>query len=194
MRWWFGQLLAWLVVLCVGTVLLAAVLVPRVVGATPYTVLTDSMEPTYPPGALVVVRPTPFEDLRVGDVITYQIESGKPEVATHRIIDFTVNLTGERRAITRGDANAIPDREPVRDVQVRGRLWYSVSYLGYVSNVITGRQRQQVLVATITFLVLYSAYMFASAGRDHLTKRRDGQPPDEPDVQPPDRPTEAVPT
>jgi signal peptidase len=177
-RWWFGQLLAWLVMLSITAVLGAAVLVPRVSGATPYTVLTGSMEPGYPPGTLVVVRPTSFDKLRVGDIITYQIESGEPEVATHRIVDFTFNLAGDRRAITQGDANSIPDREPVRDVQVRGRLWYSVAYLGYVNNLVTGRQRQQVLVATVTFLVLYSAYMFASAGKEQWQKRRNEPEPE----------------
>ncbi len=42
-----------LVVLVLGVV----VVVPKVGGATAYTVLTGSMRPTMPPGTLVVVKP-----------------------------------------------------------------------------------------------------------------------------------------
>lgn len=171
LRWWTTRLLGWLVILSITAVLLTAVLVPRVTGATPYSVVSSSMEPAYPPGTLVVVRPTPFEDLRVGDVVTYQLESGEPAVATHRVESFTVDMTGERRAQTRGDANPAPDREPVREVQVQGRLWYHIPYVGYVNDLISGQQRQQVQVALITFLVLYSAYMFTSAARDRRQRR-----------------------
>ncbi len=46
---WLGQLLAWLAILGVVAILLVAVLVPRLGGATPYTILTGSMKPDYPP-------------------------------------------------------------------------------------------------------------------------------------------------
>ena len=58
-----GRTLAWLVILGAVAVLLVAVVVPRVAGATPYTVLTGSMAPAYPPGTLVVVRPVDPGDL-----------------------------------------------------------------------------------------------------------------------------------
>ena len=44
------------------------VVVPMVTGSRPLTVLTGSMEPAYPPGTLVIVKPTPVEDIRLGDV------------------------------------------------------------------------------------------------------------------------------
>ena len=51
----------WLVLLTAAAALAAAVAVPRLTGATPYTVTTGSMRPGYPPGALVVVKPLPVE-------------------------------------------------------------------------------------------------------------------------------------
>ena len=83
---WLGQLLAWMVILAVTTMLVATVGVPRATGATPYGVLTGSMRPELPPGSLVIVRPTAAADIGVGDVITYQLESGRPEVVTHRVV------------------------------------------------------------------------------------------------------------
>ncbi len=82
-------------------------------GSTPYTVLTSSMEPTYPPGTLIVVKPQDADSLRVGDAITFQWESGKPDVVTHRIIAVQRTAKGELRFTTQGDANSSPDPRPV---------------------------------------------------------------------------------
>jgi signal peptidase len=52
-----GQVTCLLVILLVTAAIGIAVLVPRLGGATPYVVLTGSMEPRMPPGTLVVVKP-----------------------------------------------------------------------------------------------------------------------------------------
>lgn len=173
---WIGQVLAWLVILGVVVVLAAAVLVPRLAGATPYTVLTGSMEPTYPPGTLVVVKPIDFDEIAIGDVITYQRESGKGDVVTHRVVGSGNRFDGERVLTTQGDANRVADRNPVQEVQVRGKLWYSVPYLGYVNNALSGRQRQWAVWAASAGLIGYAAYMFVGALRD---RRRKGRGPEE---------------
>ncbi|MEV5002016.1 signal peptidase I [Nocardioides sp. LML1-1-1.1] len=169
---WIGQVLAWLVILGVVVVLAAAVLVPRLAGATPYTVLTGSMEPKYPPGTLVVVKPVAFDDIAIGDVITYQRESGKDDVVTHRVVGSGNRFDGKRVLTTQGDANQVADRNPVQEVQVRGRLWYSVPYLGYVNTALSGRQRQWAVWAVSAGLVGYAAYMFVGALRDRRRTRR----------------------
>lgn len=113
---------------------LALVIVPMVTGSQTYSVLTSSMAPKYAPGTFLVVKPVPFEELRVGDVITYQIESGKPAVITHRISSISATQTGERQFITKGDNNDIEDERPVTELQVRGKLFYAVPYVGFVAN------------------------------------------------------------
>lgn len=163
-RW--GQVLAWLVILGAAVVLAAAVLVPRLAGATPYTVLTGSMEPTHPPGSLVVVKPVPVEEIRTGDVVTYQRESGKPAVVTHRVTRVGTDLEGEISLTTQGDANDVADSEPVRAVQVKGRVWYAVPHLGHVNNVLTGARRQLVVYVVGGGLLTYAGYMFTSSIRD----------------------------
>ena len=163
---WCGQVVAWLVILAVAVGLGAAVLVPRLAGATPYTVLTGSMRPDLPPGTLVVVRSAPAESIHVGDVITYQLESGKPTVVTHRVIAVGATVTGEPVFTTRGDANDVADEAPVRPVQVKGRLWYSVPYLGRVNTILSGSQRQATVSVVGGALLLYAAFMFTGAMRD----------------------------
>ncbi len=188
---WVGQVLAWLVILCVVVVLAAAVLIPRLAGATPYTVLTTSMRPQYPQGTLVVVRPLPAQEVRSGDVVTYQLESGKPEVVTHRVVAVSTNLDGEVRFTTRGDANDVADEEPVRPVQVKGKLWYAVPYLGYVNNLLTGRQRQVAVYTVGSGLILYAAYMFTSSARDRRRRVRSSPPTSNPSEVPTE---EAIPS
>src|SRR5690606_40882381 len=94
---WTGRVLTWLVILAASAAIAVAVVVPRIAGATPYTILTSSMEPTYPPGTLVVVRPTPIDRIGIGSVITFQRESGKAAVVTHRVVSIGQAADGERR-------------------------------------------------------------------------------------------------
>ena len=182
---WLGQLLAWLVILGVVVVLAIAVLIPRIAGATPYTVLTGSMQPHYPPGTLVVIKPINTDALQTGDVATYQIASGDPTVATHRIVAVGVTLDGGRVFTFQGDANNAPDPEPVLPVQIKGKLWYSVPYLGYLNNALNGGQRQIAVWIVSTLLIGYAAFMFVGAIRDRRRKPRLEEP--EPPPAPPAR-------
>jgi len=110
-----------------------AVVVPFVTGSQSYSILTKSMEPTYPPGTLVVVRPVDPANLRVGSVVTFQVSSGDDTVITHRIIGVTVNSGGSRSFTTMGDNNAVADDTTVRPEQIRGEVWYALPWLGAVA-------------------------------------------------------------
>jgi signal peptidase I len=158
--------LAWLVVIAAGLVLAVAVVVPRLTGATPYTVLTGSMTPSYPPGTLVVVRPTPVEQIAVGDVVTYQLSSGDPTVVTHRVVSTgTDTVTGQTFLRTQGDANASPDTAPVAPVQVRGTVWYAVPYVGKVTTLLTGHDRQLAVDVVAGLLLVYAAVVLGRRRR-----------------------------
>jgi len=166
------RVLAWSVILGAGAVLLVAVAVPRLAGATAYTVQTGSMRPTLPPGTLVVVRPAEPDEIGIGSVVTYQLESGRPEVATHRVVQIGINnATGERVFRTKGDANDAVDLLPVRPVQVRGELWYAVPYVGLAGDLVTG-SRQLPLLLVVAGLLGYAAWMFVGAARDRRSHRR----------------------
>jgi len=169
------RVVVWTVLLGFVLVLVAAVLLPRVAGATPYTVLTGSMQPDYPPGTLVVVTPVDIDDVAVGDVITYQLESGEAAVVTHRVISVGASLdgSGERVLRTQGDANDAPDQNPVQEVQVRGRLWYAIPYLGHVTTRIDGSTRQVVTTVAVGGLLAYAAWMFGSTIYDRRHRERE---------------------
>jgi signal peptidase len=151
---------------------LAAVLivVPKVTGSIPLTVLTSSMEPGFPPGTLIIVRPVAVEDVALGDVITYQMETGKPGVVTHRVI--AINMTaGERTFVTKGDNNGAADASAVLEGQIQGRLWYSVPLIGYVNNAVNGANRAWLIPVAASLLFAYAGYMILAGVVGSVRKR-----------------------
>ncbi|MBI5161756.1 MAG: signal peptidase I [Micrococcales bacterium] len=159
-----------------GFVLLLAALVigvPAVSGSTPYTIVTASMEPSLPPGTLVVVKPVATADVRIGDVMTYQLKSGRPEVVTHRVIGIQQpdRAGGKVSFVTKGDANDTAD-PVVRPVQVRGTVWYSIPLIGWVNNVVNGDMRATVIPIAAALLFLYAGGMVVSHAVGTVRARR----------------------
>ena len=165
-----GMVLAAMVLLAAVFVLAAAVVVPRVAGATPYTILTGSMSPAYPPGTLVVAQPTDPADIALGAVITYQITSGQPALATHRVVAIARHPDGGVRFQTKGDANNGPDVAWVRPEQVRGVLWYAVPGLGRAGALLTGEQRERGVQAVAVLLLGYAGVSFFRSARQRARR------------------------
>ncbi|MBF0671097.1 MAG: signal peptidase I [Salinibacterium sp.] len=159
-------------VVLVGTLV---IVVPAATGSTPLTVLTSSMEPSLPPGTLVIVKPAEASDIRVGEVMTYQLESGKAVYVTHRVTEKSTSSNGEVTFTTKGDNNDVEDPAAVQEVQILGEVWYSVPWIGYINNMVGGNRGW--LVPTIAIgLFLYAGYMLASGLATSLRKRRDAAP------------------
>jgi len=159
---------------------LIAVLVialPMLTKSTPYTVLTGSMTPNYPAGTLVIVKPTDVQQIRIGDVVTYQIASNQPAVVTHRVIQIIEPTTSSDTVsfITKGDANSLPDAKPVKPVQVRGVVWYAVPFIGWVNNVVNGDARSVIVPIVAGALFLYAGFMAASTIVDRRRKAKAAQ-------------------
>ncbi|QJU53871.1 signal peptidase I [Herbiconiux sp. KACC 21604] len=148
------------------------ILLPLLVGGRALTVLTSSMEPGFPPGTLVVVRPMPAQDIRLGDVLTYQIESGKPGVVSHRVVEKSMSSRGEIEFVTKGDNNDAVDEKPVREVQVVGTLWYSIPLLGWVNQAVNGEARSVIVPVAVTLLFGYAGWMVLSSVLDRRKGRR----------------------
>ena len=120
---------------------LGLVVIPQATGSRTYTVLTDSMAPTYSAGTFLVVKPTALSQLKFGDIVTYQPAPDSPEVRTHRIVGFGAMQDGERTLITRGDNTNANDPEPVRARQIKGRPLYAIPLVGYLSSALGGADR-----------------------------------------------------
>jgi signal peptidase I len=171
---WTGQAISFIALCVFALAAIVLIVVPLVTGSQTYSVLTSSMAPKYPPGTFLVVKPAEFEELQVGDVVTFQIESGRPEVITHRITGFTASQDGERLLITQGDNNDVPDPEPVMEIQVRGKLFYAVPYVGFVANALGNANRSTLVTVLAVALIAWGAFtMVRGLAKDRQKKRED---------------------
>ena len=129
-----------------GIVVLLAVLLggTKIVGITPYTVLSGSMEPTYHVGSVIYVVKAEPETLKPGDSITYRISGGT--VVTHRIFEVLNEGTADLAFRTKGDAADKPDGSPVSPSAVIGKPIFTIPYLGYCSETL---KKPQVLIPII---------------------------------------------
>lgn len=87
-----------------------------------------SMEPSIPRGAVVLTRVEP--EYEVGDIVTYQRRTDS-NPTTHRLVESTT-VNGESAFLAQGDANNVADIEPVLMVEIAGRVWFHIPYVGYV--------------------------------------------------------------
>lgn len=167
-------------VLLIVVLALAAlvIVIPKATDAIPLTVLTQSMIPKYPPGTLVVDKKVNTNTLRVGDVATYQIESGKPAVITHRIIAINNGSNGKRTFVFKGDNNSVRDPSDILAAQVRGKVWYAIPYIGYVSNWVNGVNRTWVTTTGAVLLFGYALFTILSGIRTSVKKKRAAKEPD----------------
>ncbi|MFI7494743.1 signal peptidase I [Kocuria sp. M4R2S49] len=154
----------------VAALLLAVVVVPLALGWVPLTVLSGSMEPTVPTGSQVVVAPLEGEDdaagLSTGDVVTFMPRPDDPTLVTHRIVGVAVDGEGRRSFTTRGDANAVPDAEPVTADQLRGLVRYHVPWAGYAATLLDAEQKRGGVVLVAASLFCYALWQLVGAVRD----------------------------
>ncbi|MDD9206252.1 signal peptidase I [Georgenia sp. 10Sc9-8] len=153
-------------------VAVVTVVVPKFIGAVPYTVLTGSMRPALQPGTLAVVEPVDPDQVRIGDVITYQQTPGRPETVTHRVVGVNAHSDGQRTFLTQGDANTAPDPAPVRQVQVRGQVAYTVPWMGYVNSAINTHTRSTAIVVVAVVLIGYGLVLVLTGARNRYHLRR----------------------
>jgi signal peptidase len=109
------------------------------------TVLSGSMSPTYPVGALLVVGQIDASDVRPGMAIVFEDPAHPGRVVTHRVVERVSADTIQFR--TQGDANAAPDPAPVPARFVRGRVLWQVNHLGSLMELLQWPRSFVLLVA-----------------------------------------------
>ncbi len=142
---------------CITTILVALVVLlaalmagVRLIGLQPYAVLSGSMEPVYPVGALLYVKPCDASEVAVGDVITFVLNEDLV-VATHRVVAVD---TENGRFRTKGDANDSEDGAPVLFGNLIGKPVFSVPLLGYLSVYLSKAPGKYIGIAFVVLLVL----------------------------------------
>jgi signal peptidase I len=128
------KLISWVVSALLGLALLGLGLIYILPGFDVYTVRSNSMQPVFSAGDVIIVAPPGFlgHTLKDGQIITYQ--SGE-NVISHRIVAVDGGLL-----TAQGDANKSPDPAPVDPAQVKGVFLFSIPSLGYVTGFVGTRQ------------------------------------------------------
>ena len=123
----------------------------RVTGCALLSIESSSMSPAFPVNSVVLAVPVDFDDLAVGDVVTYVLdESGT--LVTHRVVAIDEQA---RTLTTKGDANASADATAVSADNVVGKVVLCVPGLGGALKAVSdGAARVPVIVCTAIVLVL----------------------------------------
>lgn len=167
-------------------VLAIALVGVRLIGLTPYAVLSGSMEPTYHVGSLIYVKDIAPEDVEIGTPLTFIVNEDLL-IATHRVVDITVieskmetvldengnpvldekgnevqqEVTLEEPTYyyqTKGDANEDVDGSQVHYKNIVGTPVFSIPYLGYLSSWLQTR-KGMIMGVSIALVVMILTFL-----------------------------------
>ena len=174
----------------------------RVIGLTPYTVLSGSMEPTYHVGSLIYVKEVEPSEVEVGDPITFVVNE-ELLVATHRVVEIDVQTSRQQAIVdengeamldaegnplyeevpldepayyftTKGDANDAVDGAQVYYKNLLGEPVFTIPYLGYLSSWIQTKKGMiiSINVALILLLLTFLPDLLRSVDDEPKKKKK----------------------
>lgn len=120
---------------------------PNIFGYSTYYIMTGSMKPKIDVGSLVIVKNGTNEDIKEGDIITFNGAS-YDTITTHRVYKI---INGGEEFITKGDANNTEDPMSVKKNQIIGKVMFHIPYVGEVSQFI----QKNLLIIIILFLGIF---------------------------------------
>jgi signal peptidase I len=171
-------------VLCVAALVfvVAAVLVPGLLGLQRYVITGGSMTGTIPKGAIIYSRVTPIEALKAGDIITFN-PPGMSTAVTHRIVAVEQGPDGGPAFRTKGDFNETADPwNPITlNEPQQARYVFQVPLLGYALAALSMRTVRIALIGVPALLIALSLLwsLWREAGEEvALRLEDDGLPHD----------------
>ena len=93
-------------------------------GTSVFRVVTGSMEPEIPVGALLIAQKTDIDDIGERDIVCYRSSSTQLGgiIITHRVVGIYRDPNGDVVLQTKGDANPAADTQMVTEEQLIGRV------------------------------------------------------------------------
>lgn len=136
-------------------------IVPRL-----YIIPTTSMIPTLNPGDVVIIRHVDPKQIRVGDIIAFDVVTYSPgkgpyiriPVIVHRVVDVKI-IDGVRYFITKGDNNPSPDPWYVPEGGVLGIAEKLIS-LGQFGLLLLTPFGKALILLVITLIVVVVSYLY----------------------------------
>lgn len=93
-----------------------------------FRVVTGSMEPTIPVGALLIAQDVDIQSVNLGDIICFRTQEAAiwGEIVTHRVVHVMEMADGAVAFRTRGDANLVVDTYLVNQSNYVGKvIWHT---------------------------------------------------------------------
>jgi signal peptidase len=138
-----------------GAIILGAgaLVLSQALGYKPLAILSGSMEPNYHVNGLVIVDTNvAAEDIKTGDVITFDIGAGA--VVTHRVVEID---RGQRTFTTKGDANNTADGAVAFDALVGKSVLHIPKAGAVAAGIHTRKGIGTGLIALAALVVLFVA-------------------------------------
>ena len=110
---------------------------PSIFGYQVFRVYTGSMAPQLEIGDVILVKETDFDEIKKGDIITYNGEEGdlKGKFITHKVVETPVYMDGEYTYTTRGIASSVTMNDPtVHQDQVLGVYVCTIPFINTIYN------------------------------------------------------------
>jgi signal peptidase I len=127
-------------------------------GIRAFTVMSGSMTPIIPTGALVFTKQILPQALSSGDIITFIKPDRGRQFITHRISD-TVQKDGIPMFTTRGDANPTKDPWQIAGGAVVGEVVFTIPYLGYILAFAKTKLGLILFILIPSFFILLSEFL-----------------------------------
>ena len=143
------------VLIAFGILVPAASILAPAVGREVFAIRGQSMSPTIPMGAAIVVVERPIDEIEVGDIVTWRAANGA--YVTHRVLQV-VEENGELFVQTKGDANDSPDPSAVPADAIVGVVEAWVPAAGFAL----------IMMSTPTGLVSWLSFGLALLATDAL--------------------------
>ncbi len=138
-----------------GILVPAASILAPAIGREVFAIRGDSMSPTIPMGAAIVVVERPIDEIEVGDIVTWRAANGA--YVTHRVMQI-VEENGQPFVQTKGDANDSPDPSAVPADAIVGVVEAWVPAAGFAL----------IMMSTPTGLVSWLSFGLALLATDAL--------------------------
>ncbi len=150
------------IITIIYALLCLAIIITCLIGIQPTVVLSGSMEPNIPTGSLCFVnKKYPFDQLKKGDVIVYQVPRQK---VIHRIVK--IEEGGYR---VKGDANENIDRALITKENYYGKNLFTLPYIGYLSTFFETKKGRATIIGFSILLIIVN-YGFNTAYNKKIKK------------------------
>lgn len=153
-------------IILLSVVLITIGLIPKITDYEGYYVSSDSMSPAINKGDLVFTKPVQFENVKVGDVLTFT-KQGSEKWFSHRVIEIN---TTEKSFKTKGDHNNVKDPGYTSFDAVVGRVEKKIPFVGFLPLALSASWGKVILVLVYVLYIAVEVENTASKRR----KKKEG--------------------